>query len=139
MIKGSCSCGGVTVEITGQPVAVRQCWCRQCQQLAGGGATNNAIFRSDDVAISGAMERGEWLAGSGKVLYNWRCSTCGNPVYAQSEARPHLKTVRIGILNPGHGLAPDMVIWTSDAPPWAVFDPALPREERQPAPPPKPA
>jgi hypothetical protein len=76
--------------------------------------------------------------GIGQCLTHWRCAACGNPVYAQVSARPQFRTVRLGILDPGHGLAPHMTIWTSEAPEWAVIDPALPAFERQ-APPPVPS
>lgn len=138
MLTGGCSCGGVTVKITGTAKAVRQCWCRQCQQLAGGGPTHNAMFLADDVAIEGELAGADWVAASGNTLTHWRCAGCGNPVFAQSSARPQFRTIRLGVLDPGHGLAPEAIIWTADAPAWAVFDPALPRFERQP-PPPSPA
>jgi MoxR-like ATPase len=63
---------------------------------------------------------------------------CGTQVYAQSSARPHMKTVRFGVIDQPHDLAPQAIIWTQDAPDWAVFDPALERHPRQPAPPPSP-
>jgi len=133
---GQCSCGAVAVSIAGEPAAVRQCWCRQCQQLAGGGATNNAMFNTADVTITGELAQATWTAASGNTLTHSRCAACGNPVYAQSSARPQFMTMRLGILDPGHGLAPQAVIWTDDAPAWAVIDPALPTFPQQPPPPP---
>lgn len=133
--NGKCSCGAVTVTIAGEPAAVRQCWCRQCQQLAGGGATNNAMFHTAEVTIAGPLVSAQWLAGSGNTLTHWRCEHCGNPVYAQSSARPQFMTLRLGILDPGHGLAPQAVIWTDDAPAWATINPTLPAFARQPPPP----
>jgi len=132
---GSCSCGSVTVRSSGEPAAVRQCWCRQCQQLAGGGATNNALFNTADVTVEGPLAQARWTADSGNVLTHYRCAECGNPVYAQSSARPQFMTLRLGILDPGHALAPQAIIWTDEAPAWAVLDPALPRFARQPPPP----
>jgi len=133
--SGSCSCGGVTVSIEGEPAAVRQCWCRQCQKVAGGGASNNAMFNTADVTLSGDLASATWTAASGNTLTHWRCAACGNPVYGQSSARPQFMTMRLGILDPGHRLAPQAVIWTDDAPAWAVIDPALPAFARQPPPP----
>jgi hypothetical protein len=132
---GKCSCGAVCVAVSGEPAAVRQCWCRQCQQLAGGGATNNAMFHTADVTVSGPLASAQWLAGSGNTLTHWRCAQCGNPVFAQSSARPQFMTLRLGIFDPGHGLAPLAVIWTDEAPAWATIDPALPAFPRQPPPP----
>jgi hypothetical protein len=122
----------VTLAISGEPVATRQCWCRQCQQLAAGGPTHNAIFRTEDVAVRGDLASNGWIAASGNTLTSYFCRACGTPVYAQSSARPQFKTVRFGLLDPGHGLKPQMAIWTDEAPGWAVIDPALEAHRAQP-------
>lgn len=134
--SGQCACGSVRLEITGEPIATRQCWCRQCQQIAAGGPTNNAIFKVDDVAISGTLAHQSWAAASGNTLTFHFCPSCGTQIYGQSSARMHLKTVRFGALDQDHGLKPDIVIWTDDAPAWAVINPALESWPRQPPPPP---
>lgn len=129
---GRCACGTVTLEIAGEPLATRQCWCRQCQRLAAGGPTHNAIFKGDDVAVSGTLASSDWQAASGNTLIFSFCPSCGTQVYGQSSARMHLKTVRFGVLDQPHGLRPEMVIWTDDAPDWAQIDPALEQWPRQP-------
>ena len=129
---GRCACGQVTLAISGEAVATRQCWCRQCQQIAGGGPTHNAIFASDAVAIDGRLASHAYVADSGNTLSQWFCPDCGSPVYCQSSARPHLKTVRLGMIDAPHGLRPQMAIWLDDAPDWAVIDPALEQHPRQP-------
>lgn len=133
-----CACGQVTLTIAGQPVLVRQCWCRQCRRIAAGGPANNAAFRTEDVAISGELSRYAYIAASGNTLTQWFCPSCGVHLTAQSSARPHLLTVRFGVLDEPHGLKPDTAIWTDDAPEWAIVDPALKHHPRQP-PPPAPA
>ncbi len=135
---GRCACGAITLEITGEPVATRQCWCRQCQQIAAGGPTQNAIFKGNDVAISGALGSSQWTAASGNTLTFHFCPSCGTQVYGQSSARAYLKTVRFGMIDQPHDLKPAMIIWTDDAPAWAQIDPALESWPQQPpAPPPK--
>ncbi|MDF2639804.1 MAG: aldehyde-activating protein [Novosphingobium lindaniclasticum] len=132
---GGCLCGAVSLTVAGEPIATRQCWCRQCQQLAAGGPTNNVIFKAEDVSIDGALASSTWTAASGNALTFHFCPMCGTQIYAQSSARPHLMTMRLGALNAGHGLKPDAVIWTDDAPEWATFDTALESWPGQPPPP----
>jgi hypothetical protein len=134
--SGRCACGNVTIDIAGEPVGTRQCWCRQCQQASGGGPTHNAMFRTEDVAITGKLGSHSYLAASGNSLIKWFCPDCGSPVFAQSSARPQFRTVRFGALDEPHGLRPKVAIWTDDAPDWAVIDPAMERYPRQPPPPP---
>mgnify|MGYP001164751206 CR=1 FL=1 len=130
---GRCACGQVTLAIAADaPVTTRQCWCRQCQQIAAGGPTHNAVFRTEDVAVTGSLASSMWTAASGNTLTFSFCPACGTQVYGQSSARMHLKTVRFGALDEPHGLRPEMAIWTGDAPDWAVIDPAIAQFEGQP-------
>lgn len=129
---GRCLCGAVTLRANAGPVATRQCWCRQCQSLAAGGPTNNAIFRVDDVTVEGELGQSSWQAASGNTLTFRFCPECGTQVYGQSSARPHLMTIRIGMFDQPHDLRPEMVIWTDEAPDWAVIDPELECHPRQP-------
>jgi hypothetical protein len=134
---GRCACSQVTLSISADPVATRQCWCRQCQRIAAGGPSHNAIFSADNVTIDGALASFDWAAASGNILTCYFCAACGTHIYAQSSARPHLKTVRFGVIDEPNGLKPDAIIWTEDAPDWAMLDPALIQWPQQPpAPPP---
>jgi hypothetical protein len=134
---GRCACGTVTATITGTPAAVRQCWCRQCQQAAAGGPTHNAMFNTADVDLNGELARHAYVAASGNTLTHYFCANCGTQVYAQSSARPQFRTVRLGFIGPDHGLSPEMAIWLEEAPDWAQIDPAIPRFAKQPPPPPE--
>lgn len=129
---GKCACGAVTATISGEPVVVRQCWCRQCQQIAAGSPTVNAIFAANDVDLKGTLAADAYVAASGNTLTKSFCAACGTPVMAQSSARPQFRTLRIGFLEPPHGLTPDMAIWLDDAPDWAVIDPDIAHYPGQP-------
>jgi hypothetical protein len=132
---GRCACGSVTARIEGEPLAVRQCWCRQCQQAAAGGATTNAMFLMADVTLAGELATHRGPAASGNTLVQFFCPKCGTGVYGQSSARTQMCSMRLGFLDEGHGLRPAAVIWTDDAPAWAVIDPTLEQYPRQPPPP----
>lgn len=136
---GRCACGKVTLAISGEPIQTRQCWCRQCQQIAAGGPTHNAIFKAEDVAISGDLSPSGYVAASGNTLTLWFCPSCGTQIYGQSSARMHLQTVRLGAIDEPHGLRPQVAIWLDDAPDWALIDPALERFPQQPPAPPTPS
>jgi hypothetical protein len=137
-LTGRCACGAVTATIAGEPAAVRQCWCRQCQQTASGGPTHNAMFNTANVDLSGELASHSYVAASGNTLTHYFCPKCGTQVYAQSSARPQFRTVRLGFLEPGHGLRPQMAIWLDEAPEWAQIDPGIAQYPGQPpAPPPR--
>ena len=135
-----CACGQIGLTITAEPVGVRQCWCRSCQQASGGGPAHNAMFPTDALTLSGELAQHSYVADSGNTMIREYCARCHTPVLGHSPARPHLRSVRLGVLDEGHGLAPQMAIWTAEAPAWAVIDSALEDFPGQPpAPPPPPA
>ncbi len=134
---GRCECGAVTATVNGEPLATRQCWCAQCRKIASGSPTTNAMFLAADVALAGAIATNSYIADSGNTLTHSFCPRCGTQVMAQSSARPHIRTLRIGFLDEPHGLAPQMAIWIEEAPGWAVIDPAIEQHPRQPPAPPQ--
>lgn len=133
---GACACGLVTLAISGEPAATRQCWCRQCRRMSAGGPAHNAMFNTDDVVLAGELASHAYVAASGNTLTQFFCRACGTPVYTQSSARPQFRTVRFGVLDEPHGLKPQAAIWTDDAPDWAVIDSSLEQYPQQPPPPP---
>jgi hypothetical protein len=130
--SGRCACGAVTATIDGPPVAVRQCWCRQCRRIAAGSPTTNAMFATEAVTMTGELSTTSYVAASGNMLTHHFCAACGTPVMGSSSARPQFRTIRLGFLDEPNELRPTMAIWTEDAPEWAVIDPALERFPHQP-------
>ena len=129
---GRCLCGAVTLRIAGKALGTPQCWCRQCQTSAGGGPANNAIFMTGDVQIDGELGTTGWQAASGAHPTLQFCTRCGTHICGQSPSGPGMMAVRIGVIDQPHDLVPGFAIWTEEAPPWAVLDPAVPSMARQP-------
>lgn len=134
---GRCLCGAVDIAIAAAPVATRQCWCRDCQYWAAGGATVNVVFPADAVAFTGEVHWHESIADSGNAMRRGFCPKCGTPLFSASSARPDLMIVRGGALNDPSIAAPQAVIWAASAPSWARIDTVLPRFEGQPPAPPR--
>ena len=132
---GRCACGSVTASISGEPLRVGQCWCRQCQRLASGGPTNNAIFETGAVTLAGEVSRHAYPSDSGNTVYQDFCPACGTAVLCTTKARPQFTGFRLGFLDDGHGLKPSVAIWLDEAPDWAQIDPSLEQHRRQPPPP----
>ena len=131
---GGCLCGAVRFTIDAPPVTVRTCWCRLCQYLGAGSATVNVCFPTESVHIAGAPRTYVSTADSGNEMHRGFCLPCGTPLFSAAAARPHLLYIRAGALDDRADLGPVVTIWTSEAPPWACFDPALPKVPTQPPP-----
>ena len=136
-ITGGCLCGKVRFSIDADaPMAARVCWCRVCQYVGAGSGTANAVFPKDKAHVTGALAVYDNVAESGNHMRRSFCPTCGTPLFSEARERPQALVVRIGALDDPSAVAPQATIWTKQAPTWACFDPALPRVEAQPAPPP---
>jgi hypothetical protein len=133
-ITGGCLCRAVRYEITAEPIVTRACWCRLCQYLGAGSATVNVCFPSSAVAVHGEVRDYRSIADSGNVMHRRFCPACGTHLFSEAESRPHLIFVRAGSLDSPEIARPAMTIWTSQAPTWACFDPALPTVAEQPPP-----
>jgi hypothetical protein len=133
-ITGGCLCRKVRFQITAAPIAMRLCWCRDCQYFAAGSATVNVVFPSDAVTVDGELTDYVSVADSGSRMHRRFCPSCGTPVFSASESRPHLLIVRNGSLDDTGLLTPTATIWTASAPEWAWIDDAHPRFEGQPPP-----
>jgi len=133
-ITGGCLCRKLRFQITAAPIAMRLCWCRDCQYFAAGSATVNVVFPSDAVTVDGELTDYVSVADSGSRMHRRFCPSCGTPVFSASESRPHLLIVRNGSLDDTGLLTPTATIWTASAPEWAWIDDAHPRFEGQPPP-----
>jgi hypothetical protein len=93
--------------------------------------TVNVFFPSEALNIEGLLVDYQCHADSGRLMLRQFCPSCGTPVFTQADTRKHYVGVRAGTLDDPDLGKPQITIWTSSAPSWAYFDPALPREERQ--------
>ena len=133
-IEGGCLCKAVRYRIDAEPIAARQCWCRDCQYLAAGGATVNVVFPSQAVSVMGELADFVSKADSGNIMHRRFCPQCGTPVFSGAEVRPHIVIVRAGTLDDPNLISPATTIWTDSAPTWACIDESLPKFPRQPPP-----
>lgn len=133
-ITGRCFCGSVRFRFDEPPVAARACWCRDCQYLASGNATVNAIFPVATLQLQG--ELGEYVsrADSGNTMRRRFCRACGTPLFSQASDRPDFMVVRAGALDDPEIARPSGFIWTASAPSWGYVDPALENCVGQPKP-----
>lgn len=130
---GSCLCGAVKYEVSGEPLIARICWCRVCQKISANG-TANAIFPSAAIEVTGSMGCFTSTADSGNQISRHFCPGCGSHLFANSSATPQFRVVRLGTLDDPSSIRPEVNMWSASAPSWACLDPALKLESQQPAP-----
>lgn len=128
---GRCLCGAVTFSLSTDPLAVRICWCRDCQHVAANG-TVNMMVPAEALTVSGEVAEYVMTADSGNQLRRQFCPTCGTHLFGISSGRPQFRVVRVGNLDDPSSVTPTTNIWTDSAPGWACLDPALENVPGQP-------
>ncbi|ETN40444.1 uncharacterized protein HMPREF1541_04721 [Cyphellophora europaea CBS 101466] len=103
MAKGSCMCGQVEYEYTGEPAVTALCHCIDCQKWTGGPYTSNAVVpRTNFKVTKGTPKDYDAVGASGKINKHWFCSNCGSSLYTELEVMPDMTCVKAGGLDGGH-------------------------------------
>jgi hypothetical protein len=97
MISGSCLCGAVRFEISGEHSKVGICHCSLCRKASGVGSS---------AIIALAADRLRWIGGKDEVAHYERpsgygvsfCRTCGSPVPDPDDRRTMYR-VPVGLLD----------------------------------------
>ncbi|MFP5076229.1 GFA family protein [Rhizobium sp. YIM 134829] len=130
---GGCACGALRYEISGEPAAMLNCQCRQCQRESGTGHQSHLTFVAADVSLQGEPAFFESVGEGGTVKRRGFCRTCGNPVYLQFPAMPEVLIVTPSSLDDPSLFKPHFVTWTQSGQAWDHLDPAIVRHQKMPA------
>ena len=77
---GGCACGAIRYEISGEPVFMNHCQCRDCQQRSGSGHGSYLTFAGrKDVTLQGKASHWDLAGDSGTIKTHAFCPTCGSP------------------------------------------------------------
>jgi hypothetical protein len=80
-LNGSCICGAVTYEISGEPRAFYHCHCRRCRKASGTGHASNIILKPDAAAwLSGEDLIGVYKVPDAQRFRTVFCQRCGSPL-----------------------------------------------------------
>jgi hypothetical protein len=131
---GGCACGAIRYEIAGEPLAMNDCQCRDCQYKSGTGHGSYLTFPSRKrVKLSGKASGWEVAGDSGNVKTHAFCPACGSPVYLTFAAWPELFTIHAASLDDPGRYKPQMVTYGLSGHAWDHVDAALPRFDRMPS------
>ena len=124
---GGCSCGAVRFRLTGAPMFVHCCHCRDCQRQTGSAFAINALTETDRIEIlSGEPEPVSMPTDSGRPHDIYRCPHCRIAVWSDYGRRPYLRFVRVGALDDPSAIVPDVHIYTRSKLPWVVLPADVP-------------
>ncbi len=137
-IKGSCHCGSVKYEITGDPKILANCYCNDCRKLSGTGHSTHIILPDEDVAVSGDLKFYDSTSDSGSTISRGFCPSCGSAVVSRNSARPGMSNIRASSLDDPDQITPVVNVYVGSAVSWDKPNESLPGFEKMPPPPPEP-
>lgn len=115
MISGSCLCGRVKYEITGEVGDIVHCHCETCRKAHGSAFSSVAAVKDCDFKLSGQASLNSYESSPGKVRYF--CACCGTQIYAKREGAEHL-ILRLGSLDTDPKSKETNHIWVSQKASW---------------------
>jgi hypothetical protein len=117
MIKGSCLCGNVKIEIAGAVHNARFCHCANCRKFSGAAYAAWGLVQTDQMKVlppdSGVSK---YNSGGGLRVF---CTSCGSPLWYEPDGRPQYRGIPLGIIDEGEVPTPGMHVWTKSRVDWA--------------------
>jgi hypothetical protein len=74
--SGSCFCGAVKLEVTGQPVAMGYCHCNSCRSWSGGPVNAFTLWKPEAVRITSGADQVAMFQKT-KLSQRQYCAKCG--------------------------------------------------------------
>lgn len=129
MIHGSCLCGGVRYEYSGEFGDITVCHCSDCRKAQGSSGVVAAVVDATCFQWKqGQAPISEYESSPGKKRAF--CSRCGGPLYSRRDDAPGILRLRMGSVDTPTDAMPIAHIFVSNLPSWAVLDDDWPRYEK---------
>jgi hypothetical protein len=123
-LAGGCQCGAICYEISGQPLEVYVCHCRECRkQSASVFGISVWVNRSDFTLLTGTPRFWSRPADSGRVVDCAFCPECGSRVWHEPGGGVQRRAIVIkgGSLDEPVDVGSAMHVWVSRKLPGVVI------------------
>lgn len=121
--EGGCACGSIRYRLTGAPLIVHACHCRDCQRITGSAFVINVwIERKLVELVCGAAKSFHTRGGTGEAHEVSFCEACGTTLWSRYALAPgDCLFVRAGTLDRPEAIRPDVHIFTRTKLPWLAL------------------
>ncbi|MGF1684263.1 MULTISPECIES: GFA family protein [Photobacterium] len=123
MITGSCLCGNVKYEISGNIGGIVHCHCQTCRKAHGSAFSSVASVKDIDFKLVDDVTLGCYESSSGKSRYF--CPICATQIYAKRSGTEHI-ILRLGSLDDDPESKEVNHIWVSQKASWYTLNSNLP-------------
>jgi len=80
--KGSCFCGTVQIEVSGEPAAMGYCHCSDCRHWSAGPINAFSLWPPDNVKVTRGADQIATFAKTERSRRKW-CRKCGGHIMAE--------------------------------------------------------
>ena len=131
-LQGSCLCGGVRFELTGEFEPGSFCHCASCKRISGGVGTANGWAPTDSIrVVEGADLLCTYQPDEGRA--KTFCSRCGSNLFGGGWPEAEIASVRLPAIDSPFEGSPRRHIYTRSVAAWETLpDDGLERFEAQP-------
>ena len=127
---GSCHCGAIRYELSGEPRMVALCHCSDCRRSAGAPAVAWAMYAEGALTVTRGAPK--TINSSGTAMRAF-CPECGSGLFYRNAAiLPGMVDVQSATLDNPEALAPAIQIQTAERLEWMTRLGELPEYERFP-------
>ena len=133
MRTGSCQCGQVTFEFSGEPINEVFCYCTDCQKRTGSDQWFGIWVPSDNFSFTGNTSPAVYTThdDAGADIRCHTCPECGVSLSVEF-TRAGFHTVAAGCIDGHAEFKPRFAMFAASAPPWAVLPTDIPVFDRFP-------
>jgi hypothetical protein len=109
---GGCQCGAVRLAVTGVPLALYVCHCRECRKQSGSAfGMSLQVGRADLALTEGTVRFWSRDTDSGGRLDCAFCADCGSRLWHQASAESPTVTLKAGCLDEAVDATDAIHIW----------------------------
>jgi hypothetical protein len=129
--SGSCHCGAIRYELSGEPQVVALCHCSDCRRSAGAPFVAWAMYPEASLFVSRGTPK---TINSSETAMRSFCSECGTGLFYRNEVvLPGIVDIQAATLDTPNSLTPAIQIQTAERLDWVTHMNQLPEYERFPA------
>ena len=125
MADARCSCGALSLTLSGPSKLVVACHCLDCQRRTGAPFSVGAFYAVDAVAISGTAKEFVRDATSGSKVRTYFCPECGSTIYWKADIVPSMIGVAVGAMADPKFPPPARSVFEQSKHDWVQIDGAV--------------
>lgn len=128
-LRGSCLCGAVRYEASGEPKRFYHCHCSRCRKASGTGHASNLFLQPGTLAwLTGEEQVRAYKVPEAKRFTHTFCATCGGRLPRQA-AGTDIVLIPAGSLDEEAPIAPQARIFYGSRATWSCGGDGLPTFE----------